>query len=95
MNSEDEKINRKPLGVRFLGSSCSLLLVGLIIYIAVAGFNFAAAILLVLAVGGLAGPSVVAGDSIFECLSGIVEMFIDGIQSIFEAIAEVISSIFG
>lgn len=98
MSKGDRKVDekeKKPTGIRILGSVSSLLLVCSIIYILVAGFNLASTLILVAALGGLAGPAVVAGDGVAECLAGILEMFLEGIQSIFSAIADIFGSILG
>jgi len=91
MNSKE----KKPFSIRLLASLSSLALIASVVYILVAGMNLASTLILVSALGGLAGPAIVTGDGIIECVTGFFKMFIEGIQSIFEVITEVFSSIFG
>ena len=91
MNSKE----KKPTSIRLLASLSSLAVIISVVYILVAGMNLASTLILVSAVGGLAGPAIATGDGVVECVSGFFEMFIEGIQATFEVIAEVFSSILG
>lgn len=93
INKKEKK--KKPRIIRMIGALCSLLLIGSLIYILSAGFNYVAGLVIVAAVSGLVGPSVASGAGFIDIISGIFEMIIEGIQAIFEAIIEAISSIFG
>ncbi len=92
----DQKKRKKfsPL-IRLLGLSCSLLLIGCVVYIVIVGFSYISGLLLVASLAGLAGPSVASGDGFIEILSGIFELIVEGIQTIVEAVVDIISSIFG
>lgn len=89
---DDKK--KRSFGIRVLGSLSTFALLGIVIYMFVAGVDIVSSLLLVAALGGLAGPAVASGDGIAECITGILEAFVEGIQGIFEGIAEIISSIF-
>ena len=91
MNSKENK----SIGIRVLASVSSLVLIVSVVYVLIAGINLASTLVLVSAFGGLAGPAVASGGSVLECVTDIFEMFVEGIQSIFEAIAGIFSSIFG
>ena len=91
MNSKE----KKTTSIRLLASLSSLALIISVVYILVAGMNLASTLILVSSIGGLAGPAIATGDGIIECVTGFFEMFIEGIQSIFEAISGVFSSILG
>lgn len=86
---------KKSVGIKMLGAVCSLALIVSMGVIVIAGSNTVAALVLMTAVGGLAGPSVVAGEGIVDCLSGMLDMFIEGVTSVVTMIVDAISSIFG
>ena len=93
---DKEKKDRKfSLLIRFLGASCTFLLIGSVIYIAVAGLSFVSGFSVAASLTGLIGPSVAAGDSFLDMLVGIFELVVESIQTIFETILDTISSIFG
>jgi hypothetical protein len=93
--SKEKKDRKYSLPVRFLGTSCTFLLVGSVIYIAVAGLSYVSGFILAASLTGLVGPRVAAGDSFLEMLGCIFEIIVESIQTIFEAILDTISSIFG
>jgi hypothetical protein len=92
---KDKNDRKFSLLIRFLGASCIFLLVGSIVYIAVAGLSFVSGFIVAASLTGLVGPSVVAGDGFLEMLVGIFELIMESIQTIFEVIFDTISSIFG
>ncbi len=55
----------------------------------------AATVILVSAFSGLAIPAVMYADSAIECITGIFEMFAEGIATIFSGILDAIGSLFG
>ena len=88
-----EKKNRS-VWVRILASVSSLAVIFSIVYILIAGVDALSTLVLLAAIGGLTGPAVVAGEGILEIIVGIFEMFLEGIGSILEAIADVFGSLF-
>ena len=93
--SKEKKDRKYSLLVRFLGASCTFLLIGCIFYITIAGLSFISGFLVATSLAGLVGPSVAAGDGFLDMLIGVFELIIEGIQTIFEIIFDTISSIFG
>lgn len=91
---KEKKNKRFSPYVRLIGFSCSLLLIGSLIYIASVGVSFLSGFFLATAVAGLTVPSVMSGDGILEILTGTGELIIEGIQTIFEIITEMITSFF-
>lgn len=87
--------SKRPIGVRALGAVSSLVIVFGVVYIVFAGINLASSLILLSAFGGLAGPAIVMGDSVVECITGIFEMFIEGIMAVFEFIGNLFGSMFG
>lgn len=85
----------KPIQVVILGAISSFFLLGTLIYIFIAGFNMAATFILVSAFSGLAIPAVMYADSAIECVTGIFEMFAEGIATTFSGILDAIGSLFG
>lgn len=90
-----KKDRKYSLLIRFLGASCTFLLIGSVIYIAVVGLSFVSGFIVAASLTGLIGPSVAAGDSFLEMIAGIFELIVESVQTIFEAILDTISSIFG
>ena len=91
-----EKKNRKfSFITRTIVLSCTLLLVGCVIYISFVGLSLFSGILLATALAGVAGPGVASGDGIIDIFVNILELIVESVQSIFEAIIDIISSIFG
>ena len=86
---------KRHTGIRVLASISSLVIIISVVYMFVAGANLASSLILMSALGGLAGPAVVAGDGFLDIIGGFFEIFLEGILSIFEGIAEIFSSIFG
>lgn len=86
---------KNKLAVRLLGTACTFLFLGVIMYGMVAGFNLIAGTLLIASLGGLAGPSVVAGDGILDILSEMMELVLEGIQTIVELVVDIFTSILG
>jgi len=82
---------KRPVGIRILASVSSIALIVSLVVLLIAGSNVAATLIAIAAFGGLAGPAVVAGDSVIECLSGILELFVEGIAEIFAAIGSIFS----
>ena len=93
--SKEKKGRKYSLLVRFLGASCTFLLLGSVFYIVASGLSFVSGFLLAASITGLVGPSVVSGDGFFEMVTGVFELILEGIQTIFEVIFDTISSIFG
>ena len=91
MNDKAEK----SMGIRVLGSVSALTLIVAVVYVLVAGINLISSLILLAALGGLAGPAIAVGDGVTECIVGVFELFIEGIQQIFEAIISIFTSIFG
>ncbi len=88
MNEKKER----SIGVKILASASSLTLIVCVVILLFAGINYTTALVAAAAFGGLAVPAVVAGNTLTECVSGIFEMFLEGLSAIFEAIASIFSS---
>lgn len=86
---------RFSLAARVVGGVCALGVIGVLIVFAVAGFGLISGLMLAASLTGLFVPAVVAGGSLLEMLGAVVELFAEGIGTLFEAIAELFSSIFG
>ncbi len=86
---------KKPLKIKFIAVVGSMMLIVSLVYVGFAGFNYYAGSIIAVAILGLAGPSVVAGDSLMGIVGGFVEMIVEGVITIVIGIAEAISSIFG
>ncbi len=93
--SKEKKDRKYSLLIRLLGASCTFLFIGTVIYITAAGLSFVSGFIVAASLLGLVGPSVAAGDSFLEMLVGIFELVVESIQTLFEAILDTISSIFG
>lgn len=89
-----KKREQKSLKIKILAAVGSMMLIGSLVYITIVGFNYYAGAILAVAVFGLAGPSVVAGDGIMEMIAGFFEMIIEGVMAIVTGIFEAIGSIF-
>ncbi len=85
----------KPIQVRVLNAVVSLALLASVVYILVAGIDLASSLILLAAIGGLAGPIVVSGAGVVEAVVGMFEAFVEGVLEILSAIADLLSSIFG
>ena len=85
----------RNLGTRILPSISSLVVIGALIYMFIAGADMASSIILVSALGGIVGPAIVAGEGVLEILGFFFEIFLEGILGIFEGIANIFGSIFG
>lgn len=80
---------------RILNSVASFMFIGSIIVLLVAGFNGYMTTLLATGALGLAAPSVMSGDSLFEIIVDFFEALLEGIADIVAGIVDAISSIFG
>ena len=89
-----EEKEKRHLGIRILSSISSLVLIGTITYMFIAGADMASSIILVSALGGIAGPAIVAGEGVLEMIGLFFEIFLEGILAIFEGIAGIFGSIF-
>lgn len=90
-----KKEKRFSLALRLVGALCTLLLIGSAIYIAVVGISIAPSVLATLALAGLVGPCVSAGESVLEVLTAIVELVAEGIATLVDAVLNAIGSLFG
>ncbi len=82
----------RSLFLRFISSVATLALMFTIIYVIIAGFDLVSTLVLVTAFSSLAGQAIFTGESFFECVTVFLEMLVEGIASIFEAIASIFSS---
>lgn len=89
-----EDKEQKPLLFRLLTSIGSLMLIGSLVYIVVAGIDYYSGVILAVAFLGLAGPCVVAGEGVFEILAGFVEIFVEGLTTALEGVVEALGSLF-
>ena len=88
------KRKNKSTKARLLSSTGSFLLIGSFIYILVAGFNLFVGAAMAAAIFSLGVPSVEAGESFFEVVTGFFEAFFDGVMEVVSGILDAISSIF-
>ena len=87
----EEKKKKRSLLTRFFCSGYSLTFLGAVLYLLLFGFEIIAATLVAVSFGGLATTSAVASEGVFEFLSTLIELFVEGISSIFDAIASLFS----
>ena len=83
----------KSLRIRFFSSACSITLIGTFIFILVSGFEALSGLLIATALVGAAAPSVIAGASFLEVLTGTLEVIVDGTLSILDAIVSIFGSL--
>lgn len=96
MVEKDQRANKaRSIGTRLLRAMSSLALLGGVVYVAVAGFNLAATLVLVAAFGGVAVPAVMAADSALECVTGFFEVFVEGLLSVVSVLCDLVGSILG
>jgi len=88
------KKEKRHIGIRILASVSSLVIIVSITFMLIAGANLTSSLILISALGGIAGPAIVAGDGFLNIIDGFFEIFFEGILSIFEGIAEIFGSIF-
>ncbi len=81
----------QPLYLRIIGSVASFALVAACLYVFFAGFSVIAGAVMVVAMLSIGGPVAVGGEGLIDVFAGIVEAFIQGIASVFEAIASAFS----
>lgn len=86
---------KRPTSLVILGAISSFMLIVTIIYIYIAGTNLISTLILVSAVGGLVIPAATDSNGFLELITGIFEVFIEGIQTILQGIFDFIGSIFG
>ena len=91
MANRKEKHN----GLRLLSSVSAFLLIGVVIYIVLAGFDMYSTALLTTAILGLGVPSVITGDGFLEVISGFFEAFFDGVMEVVGGILDFFGSLFG
>lgn len=85
----------KPVGKRILSSVASLMFIGSLIFIVIAGFNLYVTSILATGILGLTVPSVMSGEGFLEIIAGVLEALLGGVMEIIGGIFEAISSIFG
>ena len=85
----------KSIGARALSSVASLMLIGSLIFILIAGFNLYVTSILTTGVLGLAVPSIMSSEGFLEVVVGFFEALIEGIIEIIFGIFDAITSIFG
>jgi|GEM_PF-1114950 len=90
-----ESRKEKSIGARALSSVASLMLIGSLIFILIAGFNLYVTSMLTTGVLGLAVPSIMSGEGFLEVVVGFFEALFEGIMEIIFGIFEAITSIFG
>ena len=85
----------KPIGMRFVSTIATFLLIGSAIYIFVSGFTFYSGAVLSAAGLGVGVPAVSAGEGVLDIIAGFFESFLDGLMEVIGGIFDAISSIFG
>lgn len=92
---KDQK--QKPIAIRLLNTVCAFMFIGCVIYIFFVGITLIPSLILLAAIGGVAGPVIVLGGSegTLEFLIGILEAFVEGVLGVFETIGDIFGSIFG
>lgn len=79
----------KSIIKRILNSLGSLALIGAGGYMFFAGFSMLSSIIFTAALLSICTPVITDGGSIAEVVTGVVEVFIEGVMGVFEAIASV------
>lgn len=90
-----ETKDKKPSGIRILNSLCAMALLGVVVYVAIAGVDALALGVLALALAGVTAPVVASADGFLDVLAGVLEALTEGIVAVFEAIVDAISGLFG
>ncbi|RDX36399.1 hypothetical protein DZA50_04875 [Kangiella sp. HD9-110m-PIT-SAG07] len=85
----------KSIGARALSSVASLMLIGSIVFVIIAGFNLYVTSILATGILGLAVPSVMSGENVLDMVIGFFEAFVEGIMEAVFGIFEAFTSIFG
>lgn len=93
--SKRKKDIKYPFVVRLLGLSCTLLFIGCVLFLAIAGFSLTSGFLMAASIAGIIAPSIAANEGVLETFVGAFELIIEGIQTIFEIFFAMVSSIFG
>jgi len=87
---------KKSIPIRLLNTVSAFALIGAAVYIFIVGFSLIPSLILLAAIGGLSGPVLVGGsEGILECLTGILESFVEGVAGVFSTIGDFFGSIFG
>lgn len=86
--------NQSPK-MRALNAICASVLLFSVIYILVVGVKAVALGAIAVSLVGAATPVVLAGEGVFDILSGILEAVFSGFTVIIEGIADIISGFFG
>jgi hypothetical protein len=89
-----EKQRRFSFGIRVLGAFCAALAIGTLVWGAVAGFGLVSGGLLALAAFGVATPCILTGESVSEIVLGVVELVVESIGTLVEAVVDFFSSLF-
>ncbi len=90
-----KNVEKRSIGGKLMRSVCSLALIGATTSIAVSGFSLVAALVLVSSFGGIAVPAVAAAENAVECVTGFVEILVDGMLSVFSLLADIFGGLFG
>lgn len=88
------KERRFSFGTRVLGALCVVLAIGTLVWVLVAGISLVSGGLLALAVAGVATPCILAGESVSEIAVGIIELVVESISTLVEAVVDFFSSLF-
>lgn len=86
---------KRSAGLRAFNALCALTALSAGVYIFFAGAEILAMAALCCAIAGVATPIVTSGGGIGEMIAGVAEALTDGISAIFEAIASMVSGLFG
>lgn len=81
----------KPLNKRVLNTFGSLALIGAGGYMFFSGLSMLAALIFAVALLSICTPVIVAGGSIIELVTGIVESFVEGVMGVVDAISSIFS----
>ncbi|WP_146205077.1 hypothetical protein [Kangiella spongicola] len=85
----------KPVGKRILSSVASLMFIGSLIFIVIAGFNLYVTTILATGILGLVVPSAMSSEGFLEIIAGFFEALLDGGMEIIGGIFEFFGSLFG
>lgn len=88
------KERRFSYGTRVLGALCVLLFAGTLTWVLLAGISLVSGSLLASAAVGLVIPCILSGESVSEVALGLVDLLIESISTLVEAVVDFFASLF-
>lgn len=90
-----KKEKRFSLAARVVGGLSTVLFIGVLLVLATSGLGIASGVLLAASLTGLVVPCAMAGESLLDALGAMMELILEGVTTLIEAVLSGISSIFG